>query len=65
MLRVSDIDAVYARALSLGATGVSEPTDQVFGERQATVRDPAGHSWTLTQTIADVDPSTWGGELSE
>ncbi len=63
MLRVDDIDAVFARALALGATALSAPTDQVFGERQAVLRDPAGHSWTLTQTIADVDPATWGGEL--
>lgn len=63
MVRVANIDAVFARALSLGGTAVSEPTDMPYGERQATLRDPAGHSWTLTQTIADVDPAVWGGEL--
>ena len=63
MVRVPDIDAAYARALARGAVGVAEPTDHAYGERQATLRDPAGHSWTLTQTIADVDPATWGGEL--
>lgn len=61
MVRVRDIDAVYARALASGATGLSAPTDHPYGERQAQVRDPAGHAWTLTQTIADVDPTTWGG----
>lgn len=63
MVRVRDIDATYARALASGAAGLSEPTDFPFGERQAQVRDPAGHAWTLTQTIADVDPATWGGVL--
>lgn len=63
MVRVSDIDAVYARALASGAEGLSAPTDQMYGERQAQVRDPAGHAWTLTQTIADVDPASWGGVL--
>jgi uncharacterized glyoxalase superfamily protein PhnB len=63
MVRVADVDAVYARALASGGTGVSEPTDMPYGERQAVVRDIAGHSWTLSQTIADVDPATWGGEL--
>ena len=63
MLRVSDADATYALALQLGATGVAEPTDFPYGERQAVLRDPFGHSWTLTQTIADVDPASWGGEL--
>jgi uncharacterized glyoxalase superfamily protein PhnB len=63
MVRVTDIDATYARALASGATGLSEPTDQPYGERQASVRDPAGHAWTLTQTIDDVDPAVWGGQL--
>lgn len=63
MVRVADIDATYARALALGATGVMPPTNHPYGERQATLRDPFGHSWTLTQTIDDVDPASWGGEL--
>lgn len=62
MIRVADADATYARALELGATGVAGPTDTAYGERQAVLRDPFGHSWTLTQTIADVDPTSWGAE---
>jgi len=65
MVRVSDVDAVYARALAAGGSGVAQPADMPYGERQAVVRDLAGHSWTLTQTIADVDPAVWGGELVE
>ena len=65
MVRVPDVHAAFARALALGATGITPPTDHSFGERQASVRDPAGHAWTLTQTIADVDPASWGGELVE
>ncbi|MEP7384378.1 MAG: VOC family protein [Gemmatimonadota bacterium] len=63
MVRVADVDRAYARAMALGSTGLSEPADHPYGERQASVRDPAGHAWTLTQTIADVDPASWGGEL--
>lgn len=62
MVRVADVDATYARAIETGGTGVSAPADMPYGERQAVVRDPAGHSWTLSQTIADVDPAEWGGE---
>ena len=65
MVRVPDVHAAYARALALGATGLTPPADHADGERQASVRDPAGHAWTLTQTIADVDPASWGGELVE
>ncbi len=63
MVRVPDVNAAYERALALGATSLTAPVDHPYGERQASVRDPAGHAWTLTQTIADVDPATWGGEL--
>jgi len=65
MVRVPDVHGAYARAIALGATGLTPPADHADGERQASVRDPAGHAWTLTQTIADVDPASWGGELVE
>lgn len=65
MVRVPDVHVAYDRALALGATGLTPPADHPYGERQASVRDPAGHSWTLTQTIADVDPASWGGQLVE
>ncbi len=65
MVRVPDVHAAYERAIALGAISLSAPADHPYGERQASVRDPAGHAWTLTQTIADVDPATWGGELVE
>lgn len=61
MVRVADTDAAWDRALATGAEGVSPPTTYPYGERQATVRDPAGHAWTLSQTVADVDPREWGG----
>ena len=63
MVRVANIDDTYARALAEGGTGVSAPADQPYGERQAVLKDPAGHSWTLTETIADSDPASWGGDL--
>lgn len=65
MVRVPDVNFAYARAIALGATSLMAPADHPYGERQASVRDPAGHAWGLTQTIADVDPATWGGELVE
>ena len=63
MVRVADVDATYARAIALGATGITPPASHPYGERQAVVKDPFGHSWTLSQSVADVDPATWGGEL--
>ena len=62
-LRVDDVDAVWARALHHGAHALDQPTTWEYGERQATLQDPWGHRWTLSQTIEDVDPEAWGGEL--
>ena len=62
-VRVEDADAHHARAAGAGALVVSEPADYPYGERQYTVQDPAGHRWTFSQSVADVDPASWGGEL--
>ncbi|WP_236122001.1 hypothetical protein [Cellulomonas palmilytica] len=35
--------------------------DWEYGERQATLNDPFGRQWVLTQTLADVAPEQWGG----
>lgn len=61
LVRVHDVDAAWSRALAMGAEGVAAPQTFPYGERQATVRDPAGHAWTLSQTMRDVDPREWGG----
>ncbi|MDQ2844525.1 MAG: glyoxalase [Acidobacteriota bacterium] len=65
MLRVRDVDGFCARALIQGARILHAPQTHVYGERQATLEDFAGHIWTLTQTVEDVDPAVWGGEAVE
>jgi PhnB protein len=44
---VADVGALTARALAAGATLLRPPTDQFWGSRTATLRDPFGHVWTL------------------
>ena len=63
MVRVDDVHAHCERARANGARIVMEPTDFEFGERQYTTEDPAGHRWTFSETLADVAPEAWGGEL--
>ena len=65
MVRVEDVRGHCARARAAGAAVVEEPADHVYGERQYTAEDLAGHRWTFSQTIADVDPASWGGVLVE
>mgnify|MGYP000967618432 CR=1 FL=1 len=61
MVRVEDLDLHHERAVARGAKVLQPPTDFPYGERQYSVEDPAGHHWTFSQSIADVDPRTWGG----
>ena len=65
MVRVADVYGHHEHAKQLGARIVNPPADYPYGERQYTAEDPAGHRWTFSQTIADVDPSAWGGTLLE
>jgi len=48
---VTNVDAVYERALQAGATSISAPADQPYGERGAGVKDPAGNSWFLATLL--------------
>jgi len=64
MVRVEDVDSHHQRAVQHGALVLDSPADYPFGERQYTVKDFAGHRWTFSQTIADVDPEDWGGKSS-
>jgi uncharacterized glyoxalase superfamily protein PhnB len=64
LVHVDDVDTHFERVKQLGARIINPPTDYPFGERQYTVEDIGGHRWTFSQTIADVDPATWGGILA-
>jgi PhnB protein len=48
ILYVPDVDAAFQRALDAGATSLSTPMDQPYGDRQGTVKDPGGNSWHIT-----------------
>jgi len=63
IVRVADARAHCERARQSGARIVMEPTDMMYGERQYSAEDLAGHRWTFSETLADVDPQTWGGDL--
>ena len=65
LVRVPDAAAHHEQAAAAGATILSPPEDFPYGERQYNARDPAGHVWTFSQSIADVDPSDWGGTLKD
>ncbi|CAN7319807.1 VOC family protein [Phenylobacterium sp. LjRoot164] len=50
----SDIDAHCARARAAGAEIMAEPETQFYGDRTYRCRDPEGHIWTVSQTVASI-----------
>lgn len=44
---VPDCEQTYAQALAAGGVSLSAPADRYYGDREATVRDPAGNFWFL------------------
>lgn len=63
MVRVADVAGHYERARRKTVRILSSPETYPYGERQYTVEDLGGHRWTFTQSVVDVAPETWGGEL--
>ncbi|HEV7775969.1 MAG TPA: VOC family protein [Luteibacter sp.] len=63
MVRLDDVDTHCERARQHGARIVQAPADFPYGERQYSAVDIGGHAWTFSQTIADVDPTSWGGTV--
>lgn len=56
-LFVEDVDASYQRALIAGGTSLREPTDQLYGNREAGVVDTFDNIWWLATVIEDVAPA--------
>ena len=55
-LAVDDADAAAARAIAAGAPLLRPIKTEFFGERVASLRDPFGHRWSLTQVVETVAP---------
>jgi uncharacterized glyoxalase superfamily protein PhnB len=64
-IRVEDADAHCKRAQDRGARITQEPVTHPYGERQYNADDFAGHSWTFSQSVADVHPAEWGGTAEQ
>jgi PhnB protein len=56
-LHVANSDEMAERAVAAGATMLSPPADQFYGERGCRLRDPFGHTWILGHEIEKVEPA--------
>jgi PhnB protein len=55
-LYVKDVDALYKRAVSAGATSAAAPADMFWGDRVAQVTDQFGNHWSIATHTEDVAP---------
>lgn len=49
--KVSDVDAAFTELIARGAQPVMPPTDRIWGQRTAYLRDPDGHLIELAQDL--------------
>jgi PhnB protein len=65
MIYLPDVDAVFARAVAAGATAQQAPTDQFWGDRMGSLKDPFGHQWSLATHVEDVAPDEMERRMAE
>ena len=53
---VDDVDSVFERAMSAGATSVRAVENQFYGDRSGQFEDPFGHRWSVATHVEDVPP---------
>ncbi len=51
---VEDANAVFAQAISAGATVLREVEDQFYGDRMGSLTDPFGHIWSIMTHLEDL-----------
>lgn len=51
VITTKDCDAMFNQAVAAGAKVEREPKDQEYGERNAGVIDPFGHTWYFSQHL--------------
>jgi PhnB protein len=56
MIYIPNVDAVFKKAVAMGAKVKEDVTDKFYGDRSATIYDPFGHQWTIATHTEDVSP---------
>ena len=62
-LYVPDCDELYKRALAAGAKSERAPTDQFYGDRNASVIDEFGNRWSVGTHVEDVSDEELGRRM--
>jgi PhnB protein len=64
-LYVSDVDAVFRKALAAGATPRKAVENQFYGDRTGTFSDPFGHAWNVASRVEEVEPAEFEQRATE
>jgi PhnB protein len=56
LVYVDDVDAVFDRAVTSGATAREPVADKFYGDRSGTFEDPFGQVWNVATHVEDVPP---------
>ena len=65
MVYVDDVDAMFKRAVTAGATVERDVEKQFWGDRTGTVVDPYGHRWMLATHVEEVPPEEMERRMAE
>ena len=55
-LQVENVDAMFAQAVTAGATAKMPPADMFWGDRYCVLEDPFGHQWSIATHVQDLSP---------
>lgn len=64
-LYVQDVDAMFTRAINAGATTILPVTDQFYGDRVGTLKDPFGQVWSIATHKEDLSREELSRRMSE
>ncbi len=62
---LENVDEVFEGAVAAGAEVVRPVADQFYGDRSGMIKDPSGHSWSLSTHTEDLTPEEIGRRAAE
>jgi PhnB protein len=65
MVYVDDVDDVFTKAISNGATELRPVENQFYGDRSGQFEDPFGHRWYVASHVEDVSEEEMGRRMAE